>query len=217
MCTEWHNCWSYRAHVYTHTHCVGLAGLTWFDPEFSGRGTSLMVQWLRLCASTAAGAGSVPGQETMMSLPNNKKLKKKKFSAGDFSLSLTPILISSSPLSPQRRKAGLQLPVYELHLPLQLWAASVGNTKRKQVQVYPGPLAWQLGKPPSSLFLSNLPAFSQLLEPASWSQWAFLPLLGLEMSSMAPHCGSCEPGPGQVSDELSSSSDQHCLTCLLVM
>ena len=37
-----------------------------------------MVQWLRLCASTAAGAGSVPGQETMMSLPNNKKLKKKK-------------------------------------------------------------------------------------------------------------------------------------------
>ena len=28
------------------------------------RGTSLAVQWLRLCASTAGGAGSIPGQGT---------------------------------------------------------------------------------------------------------------------------------------------------------
>ena len=153
-----------------------------------------MVQWLRLCFH-CRGCRFNPCQETKMSLPNNKKLKKK-FSAGDFSLSLTPLLISSSPPSPQRRKAGLRLPVYELHLPLQPQAASVGNTKRKQVQIYPGPLAWQLGKPPPSLFLSNPPAFSQLLEPGSWSQRAFLPLLGLDVSPVAPDCGSHEPGAG---------------------
>lgn len=84
------------------------------------------------------------------------------------------------------------------------------------MQIYLGPLGWQLGKLPPSLFLSNPPAFSQLLEPASWSQRAFLPLLGLDMSPMAPHCGSREPGLGQASDERSSSNDQHCLTCLLV-
>ena len=32
--------------------------------KFVCRGTSLVIQWLRLCASTAGGAGSIPGQGT---------------------------------------------------------------------------------------------------------------------------------------------------------
>ena len=38
------------------------------------RGTSLAVQWLGLCASTAGGTGSIPGQGT-------KKKKKEKESS----------------------------------------------------------------------------------------------------------------------------------------
>ena len=44
-------------------------------------GTSLAVQWLRLCASTAGGVGSIPGQGTKIphaSLPGQKIKKKTK-------------------------------------------------------------------------------------------------------------------------------------------
>ena len=39
------------------------------------RGTSLVVQWLRLRASNAGGAGSIPGQGTKI-LPAKKQKKK---------------------------------------------------------------------------------------------------------------------------------------------
>ena len=92
----------------------------------------------------------------------------------------------------------------------------MGHTERKQVQICLGLLAWQLGKPPPSLFLPNPPAFSRLLEHTSCSPRALFPLLGLNVSPMTAHLRSCEPGLYQAFDELSSSSDCHCLTCLLV-
>ena len=33
------------------------------------RGTSLAVQWLRLCASSEGGSGSIPGQGTRSHMP----------------------------------------------------------------------------------------------------------------------------------------------------
>ena len=41
-------------------------------------GTSLEVQWLRLCASNARGMGSIPGQETKIPTYGATKKKKKK-------------------------------------------------------------------------------------------------------------------------------------------
>ena len=43
-------------------------------------GTSLVVQWFRLCTSTAGGAGSIPGPGTKIphALQCGQKLKKKK-------------------------------------------------------------------------------------------------------------------------------------------
>lgn len=105
-----------------------------------------------------------------------------KFFEGAFSLSLTLIFPSSCPPLPQGRKVGLQFPVYESYVHLWQRGAFVGNTGRKQVQIYLGLLAWQLAKSPPSLFLPNPPAFSGLSEPASYSHGAFLPLLGLGMN-----------------------------------
>ena len=44
-------------------------------------GTSLAVQWLRLCASTAGGVGSIPGRgtEILRALQRGKKKKKGKY------------------------------------------------------------------------------------------------------------------------------------------
>ena len=44
-------------------------------------GTSLVVQWLRLCAASAGGLGSIPGQGTRSHMPqlSATKLKKKKW------------------------------------------------------------------------------------------------------------------------------------------
>ena len=39
-------------------------------------GTSLVVQWLRLCVSSAGGVGSIPGQGTK--IPHTKVQQKKK-------------------------------------------------------------------------------------------------------------------------------------------
>ena len=41
------------------------------------RGTSLVVQWLRFCASTAGGVGSFPGQGRSHMLQGAAKKKKK--------------------------------------------------------------------------------------------------------------------------------------------
>ena len=41
---------------------AALGGLIWLTR--GGRGTSLAVRWLRLCASTAGGTGSIPGRGT---------------------------------------------------------------------------------------------------------------------------------------------------------
>ena len=44
-------------------------------------GTSLVVQWLRLCASNSGGTGSIPGQGTKSphaAWHGQKKKKKKK-------------------------------------------------------------------------------------------------------------------------------------------
>ena len=38
------------------------------------RGTSLVVQWLKLCAPNAAGPGSIPGRGTKSHLPQRKIL-----------------------------------------------------------------------------------------------------------------------------------------------
>ena len=43
---------------------VGLLILTQHPPPNSPSGTSLVAQWLRLCAPNAGGPGSIPGQGT---------------------------------------------------------------------------------------------------------------------------------------------------------
>ena len=54
-----------------------------FDKEWKAQGNSLAVQWLGLCAFTAEGLGSVPGQETKIPqadcppAPSQKKRKEK--------------------------------------------------------------------------------------------------------------------------------------------
>ena len=58
----------YKKNLYTEV--VGHLPLT------SSESTSLAVQWLRLCASTAGGAGSIPGQETR--IPHALGLGQKK-------------------------------------------------------------------------------------------------------------------------------------------
>ena len=47
-----------------------------------GFGTSLAVQWLRLCASNAEGAGLIPGQGTKIPHAVQHCQKKKKKSLG---------------------------------------------------------------------------------------------------------------------------------------
>ena len=55
--------------------------MTWVISQ-SSVGTSLAVQWLGLCASTAGGTGSIPGQGTKIAHSawrgQKKKRKKKK-------------------------------------------------------------------------------------------------------------------------------------------
>ena len=47
----------------------------------AGRRTSLVVLWLRLCASTAGGVGSIPGPgaKILRASRHNRKKKKKKY------------------------------------------------------------------------------------------------------------------------------------------
>ena len=62
-----------------------LFATTWMDlkgitlSEMSDRdGTSLVVQWLRLCSSTSGGLGSIPGEGTKISHATWHGQKKKK-------------------------------------------------------------------------------------------------------------------------------------------
>ena len=47
------------------------------DSKNPTAGTSLVVQWLRLCASTAGGVGSIPGRGTKT--PHDAGSGQKKF------------------------------------------------------------------------------------------------------------------------------------------
>ena len=54
-------------------------------------GTSLVVQWLRLCAANGEGTGSIPGQGTrshMLQLRPSAAKKKKKFKMCSFRIML---------------------------------------------------------------------------------------------------------------------------------
>ena len=55
----------------------GRAGLELNEMKKSmkSKGTSLAVQWLRLCTSNALGAGSIPGQGTKIHMPWDKDKK----------------------------------------------------------------------------------------------------------------------------------------------
>ena len=44
--------------------------------QLSASGTSLVVQWLKLCTSTIGGVGSIPGWEIPVCLGQKKKKKK---------------------------------------------------------------------------------------------------------------------------------------------
>ena len=50
----------------------------------SSQGASLVVQWLRLQASTAEDVGSTPGQDVRSHMPHLPKRKKKFFSFQEF-------------------------------------------------------------------------------------------------------------------------------------
>ena len=63
-----------------------------------------MVQWLRFCASTAKGAGSIPGQETdptchVVQLKNLKKQLCLNFYTAELSSSQMSVLIKTLPSS----------------------------------------------------------------------------------------------------------------------
>ena len=45
------------------------------DSKIESMGTSLAVQWLRLCTYTLGGVGSIPGRGTK--IPHAQKVKKK--------------------------------------------------------------------------------------------------------------------------------------------
>ena len=51
---------------WTPTHCGGLLSfpLDWLSSYIASLGNSLLVQWLKLCASIARGPGTVPGWGT---------------------------------------------------------------------------------------------------------------------------------------------------------
>ena len=51
-------------------------------PQELGRGTSLVVQWLGLHASTAGGTGSIPGRGTRIPCAVRCSPKKKKEELG---------------------------------------------------------------------------------------------------------------------------------------
>ena len=46
--------------------------------QLSASGTSLVVQWLKLCTSTIGGVGSIPGWEIPVCLRQKKKTKPNK-------------------------------------------------------------------------------------------------------------------------------------------
>ena len=67
----------------------------------SSLGTSLVVQWLRICASTAEGTGSIPGQGTK--IPHTSKWKSVNHSVVSNSLRPHELLPTSVHGIPQAR------------------------------------------------------------------------------------------------------------------
>ena len=53
-----------------------------FCVKYQWRGTSLVVQWLRLCAPNAGGTGSIPGQGTKIPHATRHSPKEKKKKSG---------------------------------------------------------------------------------------------------------------------------------------
>ena len=58
----------------------------------SGIGTSLVVQWLRLCASTAGGMGSIPGKGSSTCHSHKRKKKKTMITKKFFTTHVTEII-----------------------------------------------------------------------------------------------------------------------------
>ena len=77
------SCWIPKILPPHHTKLCTLAGSAsdWMSRNRGG-GTSLAVQWLRLCASTAGGMGSIPGvipgRGTKTPKPHSVAKKKKQ-------------------------------------------------------------------------------------------------------------------------------------------
>ena len=81
----------------------------------SSSGTSLAVQWLRLHASTAGGAGSIPGWGTKIlhAVRRGQKKKEKKSSAQDGHPGTPrslPVLSTCRALMEMSKEAGTHLP-----------------------------------------------------------------------------------------------------------
>ena len=60
---------SHMLNIYIHTHstygiCICCLVLRFLHLKYSLEGTSLVVQWLRLCVPNVGGPGSTPGQGT---------------------------------------------------------------------------------------------------------------------------------------------------------
>ena len=58
-------------------HLSSSVGFFCLDAKNPTAGASLVVQWLRLCASTAGGMGSIPGWGTK--IPHDAGSGQKKF------------------------------------------------------------------------------------------------------------------------------------------
>ena len=71
---------------YKDKHCIGLVENVIFLQKRK-LGTSLVVQWLRLCASTAGGAGLIPGQGSRIpyAVQCGPKINKSKENLTSFS------------------------------------------------------------------------------------------------------------------------------------
>ena len=67
--------------------CLSSTGRTWGCLKRGGAGTSLAVQWLRICTSTAGSRGSIPGWGTRIPHAMCRGQKKKNAEGGVESMS----------------------------------------------------------------------------------------------------------------------------------
>ena len=84
----------------TRSLCVLKHGMLWIKKDWKDMtGTSPAVRWLRLCASTAGGAGSTPGWRTKITCAmwrGKNKTKQNRHDQGNFRAALNTDLQSSS-------------------------------------------------------------------------------------------------------------------------